>query len=49
MQRELTTDGWYVTNVRKVNNEVHAKIWRYTRRVGSYIENQGVLDISISK
>lgn len=43
MQRELTIDGWYVTNVRKVNNEVNAQIWRYTMRVVSYIENQGVL------
>ena len=45
MQRELMIDGWYATNVRKVNNEVHAQIWRYNRRVGSYIENQGVVKL----
>lgn len=45
MQRELTIDGWYVTNVRKVNNEVYAQIWRYTRRVGYYMKKQGNINI----
>lgn len=45
MQRELTIDGWYVTNVRKVNNEVYAQIWRYTMRVGYYMKKQGNINI----